>query len=443
MLAERVKLMPKQVVTDRFLKALKPAPAGKRVVVWDGAQPNLCVRVTDKGSVSFVVVRRLPGKAQPTWHVLGRYPTLSLGEARTKARETLGLITEGHDPQQVKAEQRREAAEKAKADETDTFAYQAERFIRRYEQRGLRAAGHISARIRSELVPVWGHRKLAAIKHRDIVETLEAIVDRGATTPGIRKRNTGGPHAARHTFAACQLMFGWAFRRELIDTDPTARIVAKELHGLDHQALQRDRVLSDEELRLVWQAADQTPYPFGNLVKLLLLTGARLREWSDASWDEIDLGAATLTIPTSRMKGKIAHVIPLCPAALEIVAELPRFTGDYVFTTTAGARPISGFSKFREKFNRTLAGLGEIDPFVIHDLRRTCRTGLSSLGVLPMVAELVIGHVQQGIAAVYDRYRYVDEKRAALSLWEQRLLAIVDPRPEPTNVVRMPKKVRV
>jgi integrase len=137
------------------------------------------------------------------------------------------------------------------------------------------------------------------------------------------------------------------------------------------------------------------------LIKLLILTGARLREISDATWDEIDIAAATLTVPTTRMKGKVSHVIPLCTAALGIVQDLPRFTtGNYLFTTTAGQRPVSGFSKFKQKFDTTIAKLGDLAPFTIHDLRRTCRTGLAASGVSVFIAELVIGHIQKGVHGI-------------------------------------------
>lgn len=404
----------KVALTDRSLKALKPAPGGKRTTVWDAMMPGLAVRVTDKGRLSFVAVRRRPGQAQPTWNTLGEYPAMSLAEARRVARDALGDLAAGKDPRQAKKAQRLEA---------ETFGAVAEQFIRRYEARGLRRGAETAATIRRELIPAWHDRPIASIAHRDIIDVIEAIRDQGGerAAPGS-KRKAGGPYAARHVLAAARLVFGWAFRRDAIAADPCARIKAVELHGSPEA---RDRVLDNDELRIVWAAADQASYPFGPLVCLLLLTGARLREVAEASWGEIDLDAETLTVPTSRMKGKVAHVVPLCPAALAIVRDLPRFAGgDYLFSTTAGLRPISGFSKFKANFDRAVA---TIPAWTLHDLRRTCRTGLSSLGVLPVIAELVIGHKQQGIAKVYDLHRYDDEKRAALLQWEERLLTTSDP----------------
>jgi hypothetical protein len=175
------------------------------------------------------------------------------------------MLTEGQDPRPQRAERRR-AAQTSKPPKAidESFAGIAEQFIQRYEDRKLRRGAEVVSLIRRELIGFWGHRRFADIKHRDVLEVIEAIVDRRKATPdGGSKRRTGGPYAARHTFAACQVLFRWAFSRELIALDPTARIKGKDLHGLDQSTLQRDRVLTDDELRVVWTAAEQTSYPFG------------------------------------------------------------------------------------------------------------------------------------------------------------------------------------
>jgi integrase len=432
--------VPKVALTDRLLKSLQK-PSTKRIRVWDAAQPNFAVRVSKTGTISFVVVKRQQGHAQPMVYLLGHYPTMSLADARAKARDAILQLSEGDDPREITEEKRRVAAEQARTAKVNTFAAVGERFIRHYEGRNLRAraSAAVVSIIRRELIPVWGDRPFTSITRRDIRELITAIKDRGEQVGELKRRSSGGPHAARHAFAACSRVFRWAVEEELSEVDPTQNINAERLHGLDKSQLQRERVLSDDELRIVWAAAEAASYPFGALVKLLLLTGARLREWSDASWVEIDLDDATLTVPTTRMKGKIAHVVPLCPVALELVHELPRFVnGDHLFSTTAGKRPISGFSKYKRKFDLTAASLGEVAPHTLHDLRRTARTGLAAAGVPPFIAELVIGHTQRGVHAIYDRHRYDAEKRDALMKWQARLLSIVAPEP-PGNVVRLQK----
>jgi integrase len=362
--------------------------------------------------------------------LLGEYPVMSLAEARGKAREALNALMEGHDPATLAVEKRhqREAAERAQRE--STFAAVAEEFIRYYERKvdkhrnPLRTAAATAADIRRFLVPAWRERPAADVSYKEINKAIGDILDRRGT------------NAARHAFAAARLLFGWAFRRGTIPADPCERIDAEELHGPPPV---RDRVLSDDELRAVWRTAEATPYPYGPLVRLLMLTGQRLSEIAEASWGEVE--GTLLTIPAERMKGKIAHTVPLTPKAVEILAELPRWAaGDFLFSGRTGARPFSGFSKAKERFD-SAAGLAS--NWTLHDIRRTVRTALSSAGVLPVVAELTIGHKQQGIAAVYDLHRYDAEKRAALEAWEKKLLSIVAPEPEPEpaaldNVVAMP-----
>jgi integrase len=427
-------------LTDRSMLALKPAPAGKRLMVWDGMQPNLGVRVTDQGRRSFVVVRRLPGAAQPTWTVLGQYPTISLADARRAAREALGALAEGKHPSEVREQRHRAAADRA----ASTFAAAAEDFIRYHARKRdkhgnlLRTSAGTAADIRRFLVPAWGERPIAAISHRDVFATIEAIVDRGDERQPGRRRRQGGPNAARHALAAARLVFGWAYARDLIAVNPCARIDPKDVHG---PAPIRNRVLTNDELRIVWRTAEATPYPYGPLVQMLALTGQRLGEIAEATWSEIDLDLALITIPAERMKAKIAHTVPLTPTAVVILEGLPRFTdGDLAFSTSGGRKPFSGFSKAKARFDKA-AGIAE--NWTLHDIRRSVRTALSSLGVLPHISELTIGHKQQGIAAVYDRHRYDQEKRDALSKWEARLLAIVgSPEPAPDNVVPMPMRAR-
>ncbi len=424
----------KIALTDRALKALKPAPKGKRIVVWDAMMPNLAIRFGTKRRPAFYLVRRRAGEAQPTWLKLGDYPIISLKDARRAAAEALDALMTGKDPTVIGPMGRRATSGRQLERATKSFGAVTERFIEWYratpgrDGKPRRRADDVVAVIRRELIPCWDGRPIGEISEDDVIRVVETIRMRGgaAAAPGS-KRVSGGPYAARHAFAAARLIFDWARRPaagRLIPANPCTGVDAKRDLNLAPAA--RDRVLDDSELEPVWRAAEATPYPYGPLVRLLLLTGARLREIAEASWDEIDLEGALLTVPTSRMKMKAAHVIPLNAAALAIVRELPRFTdGGYIFTTTRGRRPISGFSKFRAKFNETLKTYGwrAAAPFTLHDLRRTVRTGLSSLEVPEEYAERVIGHQPQGIKATYDLHRYDKQKREALAKWEAKLRA--------------------
>ncbi len=428
----------KQVLTDRTLKSLRPAPAGRRYIVWDGQQPNFGVRVTDKATgdgkaarVSFVVVRRRPGQRNPDTVVLGTYAeqasehipadssiarkrAMTLAEARRLASQTLNTLAQGKRPTEVEAERNRADAKRRR----DTFGAVAELFIERHVAR-LRSARAVEALIRRELLTHWRDRPIADLTRRDAIELIESI---------------GSPHQARKTFAAASKLFNWALARDAygLDRSPLDRVKFADLIGLMEP---RSRVLTDDELRLVWRAAERLAYPHGTLIQALMLTGQRLNEIAGARWAEIENDA--LVVPPERMKGKQAHSVPLTPAMIRLMEKVPRFKdGAFIFSASHGHRPVGGFSsKARARLDREIAALrdkdgvaGEIAPFVIHDIRRTVRTRLSSLGVLPLVAELVIAHRQGGVHGIYDRHRFDAEKRAALAAWEGQLMAIVEPR---------------
>jgi integrase len=201
----------------------------------------------------------------------------------------------------------------------------------------------------------------------------------------------------------------------------------------------RQRVLNSAEIAEVWQASAALPSPFNAFVWLLLATGQRLREVANARWSELDLDAKLWTIPATRMKGDAAHEVPLSPLAIEIIESLAkpedRKPSAFVFSTTGGKAPISGFSKAKVALDRLInetrtetdPEVEPIESFVFHDLRRTMRTALSGLPIPDLVAELVIAHAKPGLHKVYDQHAYRDEKRRALDLWADKLSSIVKP----------------
>jgi integrase len=213
-------------------------------------------------------------------------------------------------------------------------------------------------------------------------------------------------------------------------TSPCTGVKASDLAGRKEA---RQRVLNEAEIRALWQATDGLGYPAAPFIKMLLLTGQRLREVAEMTWSEVDLEKALWVIPAERMKGAAAHEIPLAPAAVEILKSLPRWPGPFVFSTTGGERPIGGFSKMKSRVD---AAIGDkVAPWRFHDLRRTLRTGLGALPIPANVAELCIGHVQIGMHKIYDRHSYRAEKARAFELWASKLAEIVEPTVG-ANVVR-------
>lgn len=423
----------KIALTDRSLQALRPPPDSSRSTVWDALMPGMAVRISSKGKRSFYAVKRRAGHRQPTWVLLGVYPVVTLAEARSKAREALSALLAGEDPATLAEAQRRAREEADGRRRASTFGAVAEDFIKRHAMMK-RSGGMTASYIRRELIPAWGAMPMAEITRRDVIALVEAILDRGGDRPAPgRRRSSGGPYAARHTLAIARKLFNWAVGRDIISVSPCDRVKAAELDGAP---IARDRILTDEEVRAVWNAAVQMAYPYGPLLKLLLLTGQRRDEIAGARWGEVDLERALLTIGPGRMKAKSGHVVPLSPTAVEILRALPRFAaGDFVFSGQTGAKRFSGFSKAKARFDRAV---GDISPYTLHDLRRTVRTRLAELGISPFIGELVLAHTQKGVHAIYDLHRYTEEKRGALERWERQLLAIVAPEPTAPNVVPMP-----
>jgi integrase len=433
-------------LTDRGLQALKPAEPGGRYTVWDTEAAGFGVRVTDRGVRTFIVMRRQTGYRNPVRVALGRYPDdLSLGEARDLAGDAKKLLKSGVHPREQEERRRREMARERK----DTFESIAEAFITRHVA-GLRTKRDAENTIRRDLVPPWRGRPITSITKHDVVEVIEDIISRRGTPGSVC-------YAAHHSLAYAKKLFAWASARNYgLENNPCDKIKPGELIGAKAK---RKRVLTDDEIRLLWKVTGDIAYPLaplGPLVRMLLVTGQRLREIAHGEWRELDLGDAVWTIPGSRMKNGDAHEVPLPPLALDILKSLTRFqSGMFVFSSTGGRRPVSGFSKYKLRLDKAMLrahrralgvpeddgdlrralGLADggtiprdhyVDPFTFHDLRRSMRTRLSALPIPDEVRELMIAHRPSGLHQTYDLHRYRDEKRRGFELWAERLLRIVN-----------------
>ena len=407
--------MAKRVLTDRALKALKPAPAGKRYDVMDAMVPGLGIRTTDKGHKTFTLIARYPGSPNPTRRALGEYGALTLEKARIKARRWHELLAAGRDPKveeerQYREEQRRQAS---------TFESVAEAFIADHvltKRRG----DEVARNIRREFISRWGARPISDVTRSDVIEMVKEVKKRA-------------PYQSRNLLGSLKTLFDWGIEQDTygLESSPCDRIKPGRLIG---KKLARKRTLNDDELRLIWQATGKAGYPFGPLFRFLLLTGQRRAECGAATWSEIDLDKKIWTIPAERMKADAPHLVPLAPEAVELLKSLPRFKGDYVFTTTGGKVPVGGFQKAKERLDRLIRETGaEVKGWRLHDLRRTMRTHLSAIPSQDLVRELVISHTQDELHEVYDQYLYLDERRDLLDRWARRLWAIVEP--PPANVV--------
>jgi integrase len=413
--------MSKKRLTDRTLKAVKPTR--KRYDIMDSDVRGFGVRVSETGQKTFILIARFPGSPNPTRRAIGGYPSLSLEKARERARRWRDLVRQGIDPKAEEDRLRRLELRKQKT----TFAAVADEYLERHVK-GQRRASDTEREIRKELIAHWGERPIASITREDVVLLVDAVARRPA------------PYLAHLVLSHARSLFNWAINRGTygLETSPCDRIKPATLIG-PREA--RQRVLSDAELAALWNGSEALGYPFGPLYQLLLLTGARKSEVSDARWREFDLTKRVWTVPPERFKSNASHLVPLSDAAVAIIGALPHFKGDHLFTTTYGDKPISGFSKGKDRLDKLMGEqLGSTPPpWVIHDIRRTVRTRLASLRVPDLVAEMVIGHGRKGLQRVYDQHTYETEIREALELWAARLRDIITPPPE--NVVRMRERV--
>jgi integrase len=399
----------KKAFTDRWLQSLKPLPKG-REILWDATCPGLCIRHGRK--ITFYAYKR-KDRAQK-WECLGDYPGKTLSEARIAATAFVnGKVLPN-----------------SKAASGLTFAKAAEQFLRERLD-GKRTRKEVEGIFTRELIPMLGAKRLTDISHEDLVTALKAIAQYREHPEYSRK--VGGPHAARKALARLRVMLRWAafFRIGGLMVDPSAAIRPDLLLTGIPYTKQRERTLDDQELRAIWRQAEEFGYPFGTLVKALILTGQRLSEIAELSRPEIR--DKQLHIPAERMKNKQEHILPLTAQMQELLQALPQWSaGDYLFSTTNGMRPISGFSKYKTRFDRGL----DVDPWQLHDIRRTVRTNLAKAQVPVFDAELIIAHQQSGVHGVYDKHRYTQEKLNGLSKWEELLARILDP---PGNIIELRK----
>jgi integrase len=418
----------KQALTDRTLKTVKPED--KPYDIRDTVVPGLRVRVMPSGQRSFVLLARFTGRySAPTRRALGVYDLMSLEEARDETRKWQKLIKKGVDPSALREQERADKEREQK----NTFRAVLAAF-NKDKLEGLRRGREVNRDLEKLAEDTgWSGRPITEITALEVRDVIKQYKDRGKI------------HHAHNLLGYIRRLFNWAIDQQVyvgLETSPCDRLKPKSIIG---EKKLRNRVLSDAELRALWIAADRIGYSYGPLFKLSMLTGQRKSEVAEARWSELDLAKKIWTIPAERMKADAAHIVPLSDDAVAVIKSLPRFDGDYLFSVSSGRAPVRAFSAAKRLFDaEILKTLRESDPraklpdFVIHDIRRTVRTGLSAIpNISDLVRELVIGHTKPGLHKVYDQYAYLDEKRFALDAWAVRLRNVIEP--PPANVVDLAK----
>jgi integrase len=258
--------------------------------------------------------------------------------------------------------------------------------------------------VERDLLPVWGHRAVTDITRRDVRDLIDSIADRGA------------PIGARRVHAYVHRFFRWCVGRDIIEANPAADMPKPG------SETKRDRVLSDEELTAVWNAAGKLGWPYGDAVRLLILTGARREEIGQLRWSEIK--GEGITLEGARTKNGAPQTIPLSLAATTVLQHVPRIANSKQVFAPNGRTAVSGWSRTKVKLDE----LSGVSDWRIHDLRRTVATGLQKLGVNLQTIEAVLGHTsgsRSGVVGVYQRHSFDAEKRAALDAWGAHVIALV------------------
>jgi integrase len=404
-----------EVLTDRAVKAHKPA--AHRFEIPDGGLPGLYLIVHPTGRKSWAVRYRHQGTSRKLT-LKGYYPAVGLAAARERAIPLLRDVSEGGDPV---GDQKAKGA----APDGDTFGAAAARYLASVAKTH-RAANQVERYFRVEILPVWGTRRLADIKRRDVAELIDAIETRGA------------PHAANSALRNVRRFFNWCLQKDLLGASPCVGLKPPA------KSIPRDRVLNNNELRWLWQATEDLSLTNGNFIKMLLLTGQRRNEV--AGINTAELNGSEWTLPRARTKNKREHCIVLPRAAVQTLADCPIIGTAGFFFTVDGVKPICGFSYVKILVDKAVAarakvdGVDSIPPWTLHDLRRTVASGMARLGIEVHVTEAVLNHrsgVVSGVAAVYITYDFASEKAQALARWAAELDRIVHAHPEPRKVVKL------
>jgi integrase len=381
-------------------------PAGKSEhIEFDETMPGfgLRIRAGDKGEHrTFIAQYKIGAKHRRI--TLGNVAKVKLENARKEAKKVFGKVAIGEDPANEKTVARADASNTL--DGIITAYLEAKKT--EFRDRSYEATEY-------HLNTLWKplHKlTLAAVSRATIAAQVRTIA----------KEN--GPVAANRARASLSAMFRWVIGEGLGGENPVVGTNKQEENG------PRERSLSDAETAAVWLAAPTNDY--GRIVRLAMLTGCRRTELGDLRWPEIDLEARTITLPKERTKNGQEHIVPLCDAALKILKAIPRREGrDFVFGTGEGG--YSGWSKAKGALDKA-AKLKE--PWTLHDLRRTVRTGFGTLGVLPHVAEAALNHLPPKLIRTYDRNSYAKEIKAALNLWAGHL-AVAIAQANGANVTRL------
>jgi integrase len=406
-----------------------PVPAsGNRITYFAGATiqgatapRGFGVRVTAAGARAFVLNYRLRGREYR--FTIGAWPDWSAFKAVREARNLRQRVDRGENP----------LDDRTRPPETNTVSNVLDEFITRYVRnrtKPLRSADIVESAFNRLVKPRIGKVGIYDLRRSHIAEMTDWIEDRA------------GPAMADKCRACTRKALSWYAERDDQFNLMAAFIRVKP--RADPKERARARILSDDEIRIIWPVLDEAG-TFGALVKTLLLTAQRRKEVAHMSRSEID-GSGIWTIPAERYKTKVPHFIPLSKTAHSLIKAQPKLgDSDHVFPSRVGT-PFSAFGKSKAALDRAVleamkkqakkgAKVSALPNWTLHDLRRTAKTLMMRAGARPDISERVLGHVIAGVEGTYDRHSYADEKRDALEKLATMIERIINP--PPSNIATL------
>jgi integrase len=394
----------RKTLSDKGVAALRPRAA--RYAMPDPELTGHYVRVTPNGAKSFCAVACSPSGKQ-IWHTIGAADVFGIDESRNRAREVIKRVRAGLSPIEARA---------------DSFADVAASWLKRHvEPNGLRSHREIVRMLNSHILPAWRDREFVSIRRSDVAKLLDHVEDRH------------GARAADYVLNVVRSIANWYAAR----TDDYSPPIVRGMKRQSAHAQARARILDDDELRRIWKASEAHGGAFGGIVRLALLTAQRRSKIAEMRWSEISI-VGEWTLPQEPREKQNAGVLVLPEAALAIIRARPRLASNpHVFPGRRTDGPFKGFGEAKAAFDARLRA--NSPGWTLHDLRRTARSLMSRAGVRPDVAERVLGHAIAGVAGVYDRHSYREEKADALRRLATLIDSIVHPR---DNVMPMTKRAK-
>jgi integrase len=431
--------LPVESLTDARVRNAVPPKTGI-LELWDGKTSGLCFRVMKSGIRSWTFRYRPHSGAAFRRVTLGRYPALSLVEARAAAERVRDRVRAGADPQQ---EKRTDREALRAAPEALTFDALADLYIERYAKRQKASWKNDQGYLRANARPAWGQRNATTITSQDAARLLFHVV-------------AVAPISANRLRSVLVKLFGWACDSALLSSNPMLGVKKPHREGKG-----KTRTLNDQEIKVLWRALEKAKAAPGIVaaLKTLLLLGQRPGEVAGMAASELhhldDIRAAHWELPPSRMKARRAHVVPLPPLAREIVVtELTRLRDatpetkpEFVFASKFADRARLARHSLSQALGRIIVEIDEsgddadtvanlkADRPTPHDLRRTLATGLARLGIPRDDRLAVLAHSYGDVHEIYDQYERLPQKRAALDIWERHLRKVIADQPQTVSKV--------